>query len=830
MLGNHLYRLLKKRKVKKTFAMSMPIKISLNIMFLVLGVLLSAQTLGILGDGSKEKIKTRISLSESLAVQCSILANRLDKAKPKHRRKNSPVNFDEIRSALTSFVQRNNEVRSAGLRSGHQLLISINDHQTHWDTSEDASLSDNIGVPIIRNKENWAMVEICYTPLIMGLPIFGFVISPLTMAIISITASSGVGSIFYFSKMFGTGKDGAVPSRVRSALDTLSEGLLVLDQQEKIVFSNSAFEDATGLKEETILGRDVAELGWKENLNEILSRKIENKEEKRRVVLQTAIGDLNFSIGVSEVIDDKGNQQGKIICFNDVTILEKRREELLYTMQSLQSSRDMIKGQNEKLKILATRDPLTNCWNRRSFFEEFTHLWKKSQKTTKPLSAIMLDIDHFKAVNDNHGHAMGDEVLRSVAGAVLELARESDVTCRYGGEEFCILLPDTDLKVAQAIAERYRRKIESLKFKDLKVTASQGVSNTILKAAEPEELLEQADQALYTAKRTGRNRVVNFNDVPADFNLKDGDESPLTRKTERENEESGGSIPFQVVASMMSVLKHRDPATAAHCVRVADLSFAMGRGEMSASKLYALEVGALLHDIGKIAVPDAILLKPERLTSDELHILRDHSRIGCELVEAAFRSQAIIDTVRYNGCSFAGNDRYPAMLKGEEIPLNARIVTIADAYDSMITGSIYRGSFSREKAIEELRANSGTQFDPKLVEKFVKFIYARPESIAAEKKRYQFTKDFALQLAFISEQITKSFDEQDFDLLRANAHKLESAANQYKNSKLKVIAGKLLCHSRITNDSDIEVEKIMSDVVELLELCQSAQRDLLQVV
>lgn len=810
--------------------MSMPLKISLNIMFLVLGVLLSAQTFGLLDDGSKEKLKTRISLSESLAVQCSILTNRLDEVKTRRRRKTAKPNYDEIRAALSSFVSRNKDVHSAGLRSDNVLLISVNDHASHWDASEDAVSSENIGVPIIRNQESWATVEIRYAPLLSGFRIFGFVVSPLILAIISITSSAGVGSIFYFSRMFGAEKSGAVPSRVRSALDTLSDGLLVLDKDDKIVFSNAAFEDATGHKEEDIIGQDVAELGWKEDWNTILSKEVEDEEEKRKVVLQTEIGDLDFTIGVSEVIDDKGNQQGKVVCFNDVTILEKRREELLYTMRSLQSSRDMIKGQNEKLKILATRDPLTNCWNRRSFFEEFNRHWKHSRETSKPLSAIMLDIDHFKGVNDNHGHAMGDEVLRCVSGAVLDLARDSDITCRYGGEEFCILLPNTDLKAAKEIAERYRQKIEALEFKDLKVTASQGASNTILKAAEPEELLEQADQALYVAKRTGRNRVVTFNDVPSDFDLKEAEEKSNTRKTERDEEEPGGSIPFQVVASMMSVLKHRDPATAAHCVRVADLSFAMGQGEMSASKLYALEVGALLHDIGKIAVPDSILLKPERLSADELQTLRDHSRIGCELVEAAFHSQAIIDTVRYTGCPFAGNEKYPGMLKGEEIPLSARIVTIADAYDSMVTGSIYRGSFSPEEAIKELYEHAGTQFDPKLVEKFDQFIKTRPDANLIDRKPNQFTKDFALQIAFISEQITKSFDEQDFELLRANAQKLESAANQHKNSKLKVIAGKLLCHSRISDEKDIEIEKIMSDVVELLELCQSAQRDLLQSV
>ena len=104
---------------------------------------------------------------------------------------------------------------------------------------------------------------------------------------------------------------------------------------------------------------------------------------------------------------------------------------------------------------------------------------------------------------------------------------------------------------------------------------------------------------------------------------------------------------------------------------------------MSASELYALEVGALLHDIGKIAVPDSLLLKPEKLSGEEIQTLRQHTRIGCELVEAAFQATPVVDTVRYAGCPYAGNERFPGMLKGEEIPLSARIVTLTDAFDSI---------------------------------------------------------------------------------------------------------------------------------------------------
>lgn len=800
-------------------------KIGLNVMFLVLGVLLSAQMFGLFPDGNKEKLASRVTMSESVAVQCSIVANRDFGRGSRSFRENKK--FKEIQYVLQALVERNEDVLSAGLRLDSGLKIGVGRHVELWNIKDGSRDTDHISVPIVRDKKKWGTVEICFTPLRRETAFLGFSASPLWLAIVAITAATGFGSILYYSRVFNEKQDsnGKVPSRVRSALDTLSDGLLVLDEQEQIVFANRAFEEATGITEENLIGRKVSDLDWSSDWDEVANKEID-EEEARKITLQTGIGGVDFTIGLSNVFDDKGNPQGQIVCFNDVTVLEKRREELLYTMRSLQSSRDMIKEQNEQLKILATRDPLTNCWNRRPFFEELNRLWKESEQKSIPMSAIMLDIDHFKGVNDNHGHAMGDEVLKKVSATVLDYSRENDIVCRYGGEEFCILLPETNLVEAKDLGERFRKQIELLEFENLKVTASQGVSCTVLKANEPEEMLEQADQALYVAKRSGRNRVTSFNDVPADFDLKEAETN--TRKTARTEEaDEAQAIPFQVVSSMMSVLSHRDPETAAHCVRVADLSFALGQGLLSASDLYALEVGALLHDIGKIAVPDSLLLKPEKLSGEEIQMLRQHSRIGCELVEAAFHATPVVDTVRYAGCPYAGSEKYPGMIKGDQIPLSARIVTIADAFDSMVTDSVYRRRLSREEAIAELYRCAGTQFDPELVERFVDLLKTRPELEGEEERKVQFTKDFAIQLAYISEQITKSFDEQDFDLLRANAQKLEAAANQYKNPKLKIIAAKLINHSVTSDGQEIEIDKIMTDVIQLLELCHSAQQEFL---
>ena len=181
-------------------------------------------------------------------------------------------------------------------------------------------------------------------------------------------------------------------------------------------------------------------------------------------------------------------------------------------LDELRDSRAEIEVQNRELQILATRDALTGCLNRRTFFESFERLWTAATRHDTPLACMMLDIDFFKSINDNYGHSTGDEVLRRVAQSIQDACREEDLLCRYGGEEFCMLTPQLDIESCAQAADRIRQLVQSLKFSvpELKVTISLGVSSVVFGAQDPQEMLDQADKSLYVAKRNGRNQVCRW--------------------------------------------------------------------------------------------------------------------------------------------------------------------------------------------------------------------------------------------------------------------------------------------------------------------------------
>jgi diguanylate cyclase (GGDEF)-like protein len=323
----------------------------------------------------------------------------------------------------------------------------------------------------------------------------------------------------------------------------------------------------------------------------------------------------------------------------------------------------------------------------------------------------MLDIDGFKRVNDSLGHQAGDEILRLLAQVLTDVVRREDVY-RYGGDEFAVLLPDTDGNKAARFAERLRRAVvKRTGENDTKVTISLGVAALPDTAKSSEEITYGADAAMYWAKSAGKNRVGEWAKL-----LKHGTDGTIPSYAG----DRGVRAP-DVIAAFAAALTAKDSTTAAHTQRcswyTAKLAEELGLGEEEAS---VIRLASLLHDIGKLAVPDDVLFKPGSLNEDEWALMKQHPTSALHLLQVRSISDAV-PVILHHHEHFDGSG-YPDGLAGDDIPLASRILLVSDAFDAMTTDRPYRKAMPVEAAIEELKRNSGGQFDPAIVEAFLRIL------------------------------------------------------------------------------------------------------------
>lgn len=709
-----------------------------------MSLLFIAQSLGLIPDRNQAILDGRKSLCEAYAVNCCLAAQRNDLAM--------------IRAATQALVTRNDAVLSTAVRRADGALVVTAGNHDDWH-APDAMHSSNtmVQVPILSGNSRWGTVEIRFRSLSEGM-----LMEPVLRLIAFIAGTGLLAFTFYLKKTLRhLDPSSVVPDRVRMTLDTLAEGVLVLDNDERIVLANKAFAKNTGKSSDQLQGQLAPEFQWQRATAETAVEEYPWAISIRDGLAQTGVmlgldsqddGRRTFAVNSTPILGADGTRRGALATFDDVTSIEKKNWKLEEMLRVLNDSREEIRRQNEELTLLATRDPLTSCLNRRSFFNQLNTVWKAAHTHAQPLACAMVDVDHFKAVNDAHGHGTGDLVLQHVSTLLRSGAREQDLICRYGGEEFCIVMPETDLERALELMERVRQRIAKTRCENLDVTASVGVSALELGAPDPRELLEQADKSLYMSKRNGRNRVTSFRDVPHDFEVQPTSRKPGTG-------DSGPQempIPFPAVTALVSALAHRDSLTGEHSRRVADLCVATARGLMGERECYVLEVAALLHDIGKLGVPDAILLKPGPLTPEEWKIMHTHDRIGVEIISAAFLSPELTQIVGTHHAAFSGSSRDPSLPRGEDIPLGARILTIADAFDAMVSDRMYRKGRSQELAFAELRKCAGTQFDPQLVERFIKAISSNDSS--RSQPALAVSKQTALRIGLQIEQLAGALD------------------------------------------------------------------------
>jgi len=431
---------------------------------------------------------------------------------------------------------------------------------------------------------------------------------------------------------------------------------------------------------------------------DVVNREIA-QEDARQNALTTLVRFLNIGLGGSASLFGIG-----------IAVFITRSIGRLYLQ--IEEKNAMLAENNILLQALSTTDPLTELPNHRALLSTLKRELERAQRYDRPCSLLFLDLDHFKALNDGYGHTAGDTVLREFAGVLSTTIRNMDTAGRWGGEEFVVILPEATAEEALDIAERIRKAVSFSSFEisgGLHLTCSVGVACYPEHAADQDALLTAADQAMYGAKRLGRNQVRMVCD-PAISAL-------LTTETAEGGREE--TALHGTVEALVRLVEKRDWSLGHHSQQVADLvrQLALARG-MSLEEVQVVALAGQLHDIGKVAIPDAILQKPGPLTEEEWEQMRRHSIVGAEVISCIPSLRPLAPVIRAHHERWDGQG-YPDHLQSEQIPLAARLIAVVDSYAVMITNRPYQLARPQAEVLVELQRCAGSQFDPQVVEAMI---------------------------------------------------------------------------------------------------------------
>ena len=373
-----------------------------------------------------------------------------------------------------------------------------------------------------------------------------------------------------------------------------------------------------------------------------------------------------------------------------------------------------------QVEIRATRDRLTGVANRETLRSLLTTEVERANRYRQPLSVAFVDIDRFKSINDTHGHNSGDAVLRQVADLVAHHIRSTDFLGRYGGEEFMLILPGTDPEEAAEVAEKLRGVVMQAPLTiagemALRVTISIGIAGDAGGELRLERLVADADAAMYSAKSLGRNQTYIFRSVNEEERVR---RAPVDRHRRDEASKLGRWASARTAEALASVLEerphHRGRPSDMIATLATEMAVEMGLPDADIERI---RFASLLHDVGKVALPQDILDKPGALNDFEWQAITEHPRIGQLVLEQATSLREAVPIVLHHHERYNGGG-YPHGLKGREIPLGARIVAVADAYHAMVHDRPYQQARQHEQALAELQRCAGTQFDPDVVALF----------------------------------------------------------------------------------------------------------------
>lgn len=417
--------------------------------------------------------------------------------------------------------------------------------------------------------------------------------------------------------------------------------------------------------------------------------------------LSTPLLSRGKGIGVVNVY----SKQKHIYSANEITLLSTLANQIALTLENALLF--------EEMETKATTDRLTGLYNHKHLHEVLSTEMRDAERFDRPLSLLLLDIDHFKNYNDCFGHQAGDSLLKEFAHILRESVRPDDCVGRYGGEEFAVILRDMPVTRAREVAERIRQAVERYPFFGRErqplgaITVSVGIAQYPLHAGCMEEIVKKADEALYKGKFTGRNKVEVYYSILDQLNGK-------LNPAEKQN--------LGEIKTMISVISAKDKYTFGHSERVMEYARSIAiELALPEEEITWITYAAYLHDIGKIEVPWDLLATDKALTGEEWEIIHRHPVWSKNILESIPTLKPTFDMIVHHHEWYNGQG-YPRGLKGKEIPLGARILAVADCFDAMTSARQFQEAMTRDKALEEMRHQAGIQFDPELVGVFARII------------------------------------------------------------------------------------------------------------